>query len=113
MDFFMERLKCYDVVKFMAILMVCVTHFVAIFNPYFFYLWKTYPTKFVLDGVTGKLGVCILGVVMCYFAYKSKETNPIRYFFKRYFYFVVSGGGNKCSICTTWYRKLLNGKNIH
>ena len=72
--------------------MVCVTHFVAIFNPYFFYLWNTYPTKFVLEGVTGKLGVCILGVVMCYFAYKSRETNPIRYFLKRYFYFVVSGG---------------------
>ena len=88
----MERLRCFDTIKFMAILMVCVTHFISIFNPHYFYLWNTSPTKYILEGISGNFGVCIMGVVMCYFAYKSKETNPIRYFFKRYSYFVVSGG---------------------
>ena len=108
----MERQSQFDTIKFMAIIVVCVLHFIVTFNPHFFYLWNTYPTKFVLEGVTGKLGVSILGVVMCFFAYKSKEINPICYFFKRYFYLQFRGGIN-VAYCITWYCKLLNGKSIH
>ena len=86
-----KRIKYIDTIKFGAILIVCVTHYIAIFNQELFYLWREFPTSLILKGVSGKLGVCILGVIMCYLASSSKEPNPVRYIIKRYFYFVFAG----------------------
>ncbi len=86
-----KRKDYLDAVKFLAIFVIALTHFIDMFDPRYFSLWEEMPTSFLLNGVSGKLGVAVLGVLMCYFATNSKEENPIRYFFRRYAYFFVAG----------------------
>ncbi len=50
------------------------------------------PYSLLVNGLTGKLGVIILGQVMCVFAYRSSEKNPVKYYISRYLYFVICGG---------------------
>lgn len=87
----MERKKYLDTIKFGAILVICVTHFIEMFYPDHFSLWSEMPASLLLYGVSGKLGVAVLGVIMCFISMQSKEENPIRFFLKRYTYFFAAG----------------------
>ncbi len=87
----MKRLRYFDTLRLIAIFVVYVTHFIAYFHSAYFSYWKTPPTSYFLEGVTGKLGVALFGVILGYFAYMSKDTNATHYTVKRYGFFVVSG----------------------
>ncbi len=83
------RIRYLDTLKLLAILIVFVTHFINRFNEDYFQLWHKAPTMWVLNGVTGKLGVAIFAVILGYFAYKSREPNVTKYVIKRYIYFLL------------------------
>lgn len=86
----MNRIKYFDSLRLMAIFVVYLTHFIASFCPEFFSLWTQFPTSLLLEGVSGKLGVALFGVLLGYFAYISKENNSAYYILKRYAFFVIS-----------------------
>lgn len=92
----MHRLKYYDTLKFFAIFLVCFTHFIGWFHGEYFKYYEIMPYSLLVNGLTGKLGVIILGQVMCVFAYNSSQKNPIKYFVTRYLYFVVCGAMINC-----------------
>ena len=83
------RIRYLDTLKLLAIFVVFATHFINRFNEDYFQLWHQAPTSWVLNGVTGKLGVAIFAVILGYFAYKSKEPNVTKYVIKRYIYFLL------------------------
>ena len=83
------RIKYLDTLKLLAIFIVFVTHFINRFNDDYFSLWHTAPTSWLLNGVSGKLGVAIFAVILGYFAYRSKENNITKYVIKRYIYFFL------------------------
>lgn len=85
------RVKYYDVLKFWAILLIAGTHYIGRYNETYFSYWKEMPTALFLSGITGKLGVAVLGCIMCMMAYKSSTKNPVQYIFTRYFYFFLGG----------------------
>ncbi len=85
------RKTYYDFLKFCAIFIIVLTHFIDCFAPSLFRFWDQFPTSILLFGVSGKLGVAIFGVVMCVLASESNENNPLVYFLKRYLYFVICG----------------------
>ncbi len=86
-----KRKEYLDTIKFCSIFIIIVTHFIEMFRPEYFSFWSTMPAGLILYGVSGKLGVAVLGVLMCYFAMEAKEDHPLRYFFKRYAYFLAAG----------------------
>lgn len=83
------RIRYLDTLKLLAIFIVFATHFINRFNEEYFRLWHKAPTTWVLNGVTGKLGVAIFAVILGYFAYRSKESNVTKYVIKRYIYFLL------------------------
>ncbi|MCI6227188.1 MAG: hypothetical protein PUD70_04165 [Firmicutes bacterium] len=81
-----------DTIKLFAALLVYTTHFISHFQPEYFKYWITFPTKAVLCGITGKLGVAFFGVLLGYFAYIGESKRSlIAYTLKRYGYFVFVG----------------------
>ena len=84
-----ERIRYIDTLKLLAIFVVFATHFINRFNDSYFELWHKAPTSWMLNGVTGKLGVAVFAVILGYFAYKSREQNVAKYILKRYIYFVL------------------------
>ena len=86
----MNRIKHFDSLRLIAIFVVYVTHFVDSFHPEYFSLWETLPMSLLLEGISGKLGVALFGVLLGYFAYSSKENNSAYYILKRYSFFVIS-----------------------
>ena len=75
-----------DFLKLLAVLLVYITHFISEYNSEYFVFWDKY-----LYGLSGKFGVALLGVLVGYFATKSKDTDVTHYVVKRYLYFVLSG----------------------
>lgn len=86
-----SRKKYYDVIKLISIFIIVVTHYIAWFHEKYFEFFEAFPYAIVLKGVSGKLGVIILGQIMCAFAYKSSEKDGVKYFLSRYLYFVIAG----------------------
>lgn len=80
-----------DTVRLIAILLVYIGHFTAHFRPDYLAYWSVPPTAWFLRYITGKKGVEILGVLLGFFAYRSKEKNTSKYILKRYFFFVWTG----------------------
>ena len=85
------RIRYLDTLKLLAIFIVFATHFINRFNEDYFQLWHKAPASWVLNGVTGKLGVAIFAVILGYFAYRSKEPDVTKYVIKRYIYFFLCG----------------------
>ena len=85
------RIRYLDTLKLLAIFIVFATHFINRFNEDYFQLWHKAPTSWVLNGVTGKLGVAFFAVILGYFAYRSKEPDVTKYVIKRYIYFFLCG----------------------
>lgn len=85
-----NRVKYFDSLRLIAFFAVYVTHFIDSFHPEYFSLWTTFPTSLLLEGVSGKLGVALFGVLLGYFAYISRENNSAYYILKRYAFFVIS-----------------------
>ena len=85
------RIGFFDTLRLGAIFIIFITHFIDFFCPEYFDLWTTSPYSLLLKGITGKLGVALLGVLLGYFAYLSKETNASRYVLKRYIFFLICG----------------------
>lgn len=83
------RIRYLDTLKLLAIFVVFATHFINRFNESYFELWHKAPTSWLLNGVTGKLGVAVFAVILGYFAYRSKEPNVSKYVIKRYIYFFL------------------------
>ena len=83
------RIRYLDTLKLLAIFIVFVTHFINRFNDSYVSLWHTPPASWVLNGVTGKLGVAVFAVILGYFAYRSKEPSVTKYVIKRYIYFLL------------------------
>lgn len=86
----MNRVKYFDSLRFMAIFLVYLVHFIDYFHPEYFSFWSVLPYSLLLEGVSGKLGVALFGVLLGYFAYLSKEDHAGRYILKRYAFFVIS-----------------------
>lgn len=86
-----QRVGYFDTLRFLAMLIIYVTHFIAKFCPDYFVFWKTMPTSILLYDITGKFGVVLFGVLLGYFAYLNKDNNSTRYIVKRYSFFAFSG----------------------
>lgn len=90
-----QRIQMYDGLKFFALFFVYSTHFIAYFHEAYFVHWTKIPEAFLLNGITGKFGVAIFGVLLSYFAYEKGENNGAAgfpaYILKRYNYFVFCG----------------------
>ncbi len=83
-----ERLEYLDTLKLLAISYIFVAHFAATDN-------QNKVSLFISAlhtlGITGKLCVGVLAVIMGFLAYIGKETNLIKYSVKRYLQFFFCG----------------------
>ncbi len=61
------------------------------FYPDYFRFWTEGVSSVFLCGITGKTGVAAFGTITAFFAYRHREENPLRYFFRRYAYFWIAG----------------------
>lgn len=86
-----SRINYFDTLRLIAIVIIYTTHFINKFHPAYFSLWHTMPSSLFLNGLSGKFGVVLFGVILGYFAYSSKDNNSTRYVVKRYAFFVICG----------------------
>ncbi|MCR5576746.1 MAG: acyltransferase [Oscillospiraceae bacterium] len=87
----MKRVEWIDSCRFLAMLVIMVTHFLAMFSPDALQLWEQMPGRLILGGITGKLSVAVFFVLLGYFASKPKPFSLSafgRYTLRRYIYFV-------------------------
>lgn len=87
-----ERIHYFDTFRFLAAMMIFMTHYINHFSPDSFEYFHVMPYSIVLRAVAGKLGVAILCVIMGYFAYKKgakSNQSLVSLTAKRYIYFVV------------------------
>ena len=81
-----ERITYFDTIRWIAAMFIFTTHFIAAFERDIFILWdEVFPINLFMYGVTGKLAVTVLGVVLGYLAFqKGKKDagngNTIRYY---------------------------------
>lgn len=87
-----ERITYFDTYRFIAAMMIFLTHYIAAFSRTSFRYFHMLPYSIILEGVRGSLGVAMLCVILGYFAYKKGESSSeslIALSLKRYVYFVV------------------------
>lgn len=87
-----ERITYFDTYRFIAAMMIFLTHFIHTFSRVSFRYFHMMPYSLVLEAVRGSLGVQMLCVILGYFAYKkgaNSKDSLVALSFKRYTYFVV------------------------
>ena len=87
-----ERITYFDTYRFIAAMLIFLTHFIYKFSRVSFRYFHMMPQAIIMDGVNGKLGVSMLCVILGYFAYKKGEKSKdslIVLSLKRYLYFAV------------------------
>lgn len=85
-----SRIVYLDTIRFLAVLWVFHTHFIAAYaKTGWRNLLKIVPFKLVFQGVTGKLAVTVLCIVLGYLACKKgqSKTSTFQYAIRRYIYF--------------------------
>ncbi|MBP5156922.1 MAG: hypothetical protein ILP18_03510 [Treponema sp.] len=81
-----------DTLKLVAVFIVYACHFIRQYHgDYFLKLYYERPWSFLFHGVTGTLGVAFFCVCVGYFAFQSRNRNPLSYLVRRYAYFVLCG----------------------
>ena len=83
------RNKNVDTLKFLAVFIVFFTHYINRFGDQYRYVFYKLPSSILLYGVSGKMGVVILGVIMGWLAYGSKR-DISEAIVHRYCFFFVS-----------------------
>ena len=87
-----KRVLCFDTLRFLAAMLIFATHYIADFSPDSFRFFRVFPWSVFLAGLSGKLGVSMLCVLLGYFGYrkaqKRAEFLPIL-ILERYLYFVL------------------------
>lgn len=92
-----ERITYFDTIRWIAAMFIFTTHFIAAFERDIFILWdEVFPINLFMYGVTGKLAVTVLGVVLGYLAFQKGQKdagngNTIRYLLQRYLFFLAAG----------------------
>lgn len=92
-----KRITYLDTIRWIAAMFIFTTHFISAFEPEIFRIWdEVFPVNMFMYGVTGKLAVTVLGVVLGYLAFskgeKSKDKkDTFSYLIKRYLYFLAAG----------------------
>ena len=87
-----ERITYFDTYRFIAAMMIFLTHYISFFSKASFRYFHMLPYSIILEGVRGSLGVMMLCVILGYFAYKKGEKSTeslLTLSAKRYAYFVV------------------------
>lgn len=117
-----ERITYFDTYRFIAAMLIFLTHFIYRFSRVSFRYFHMMPFAIVMDGVNGKLGVSMLCVILGYFAYrkgKNSKDSLIVLSLKRYLYFVVMavayyliafGSGWRHLDCGFWHAVKVLGK---
>ncbi|MBR5774473.1 MAG: acyltransferase family protein [Clostridia bacterium] len=86
-----ERINYMDGLKFFAAMWIFITHFITTHAPSGLLLWRDFPYTLIFKGITGKLCVSLLGVILGYLSYikgtKTEKLGPV--IIKRYVHFVV------------------------
>lgn len=81
-----------DTLKLLAVFIVYACHFIRQYHwDYFDLLYYQKPWKYLFHGVTGTLSVAFFCVCLGYFAFQSRNRNPMSYLLRRYLYFVLCG----------------------
>lgn len=88
-----NRVAYFDNLKFWAILVVSLQHFIGQFNVGYSSFWYTPPTSWFLMGITGKMAVALFAVIAGYFSTRSgrAEKPAGKYIMARYLYFFLCG----------------------
>lgn len=74
--------------RFIAIMMVAIPHFIDMFCPQYFEWWDKYPL--LLKGISGKNGVAMFLVIVGFFASKPTSKNLPTYIVQRYLQFTIN-----------------------
>lgn len=74
--------------RFIAIVMVVIPHFIEMFCPQYFEWWDKYPL--LLKGISGKNGVAMFLVIVGFFASKPTSKNLPTYIVQRYLQFTIN-----------------------
>lgn len=110
-----ERITYFDTYRFIAAMMIFLSHFISAFSKASFRYFHMFPYSIILEGVRGSLGVQMLCVILGYFAYKkaAKSTDSlIALSTKRYLYFVVMAILYYIiALCTGWFH--IKGGFLH
>lgn len=83
-----DRIRWIESLRAVAMLMVVIPHFIAMFCPSVFNLWHTH--SWLLNGITGKHGVAIFCVLIGYFSSQKKHAGLPTYVVRRYLQFAIN-----------------------
>lgn len=83
-----NRIKWIELLRAIAMLLVVIPHFIAMFCPSVFSLWHTH--SWLLKGVTGKHGVAIFCVLIGYFSSNKSHAGFPTYVVRRYLQFAIN-----------------------
>ena len=92
-----KRITYLDTVRWMAAVFIFTTHFIAAFERDIFRIWdEVFPVNLFMYGVTGKLAVSVLGVVLGFMAFTKGKKNAgsndtVTYLVQRYLFFLAAG----------------------
>lgn len=78
-----------DTLKFISVFIVFFTHFINRYGEQYRWIFTSFPSSILLQGVSGKMGVAILAVLSGWLAYKSNRRLP-DVIIHRYCFFLVS-----------------------
>ena len=88
-----NRIGYFDTLRFFAAGIIFATHYIAAFSPDSFHYFHILPFSIILDGISGKLGVAMLCVILGYFAYRKGACSSkplVLMIADRYLFFVLT-----------------------
>lgn len=85
-----ERYKYIDVIRLICSLWIFFTHFLSILYPRYLSYWYIFPTNIILGGLTGKLALAFIAVILGYLASFPRNKSTLRYAIERYLFFLIS-----------------------
>lgn len=84
-----KRIKYLDIIRWFCALWICFCHFLSEYNWDIFWSMYEYPLKIIFFGITGKLALSMIAVILGFLASRSRQKGIIQYSIERYLQFFI------------------------
>lgn len=85
-----ERKKYLDIIRYFCAVWIAFCHFIYFYDYFAFEAMYDFPLNIIFCGVTGKLALSMMVIILGLFASKPREKGIVRYSIERYFQFFLS-----------------------